>query len=231
MPARLRSGESGQTLILFAVFLVGLLAMLALVIDGGFIMVHRRVAQNAADAAALAGAYRISTGASDAGVQAMVHEYAITRNGADGFEAVYLPSGSLVGAGSQPVGSNGVRVRTTCTFSSTFASILGHEEFTVGAVAAAAFMEPEGGGCGGYAIWGHGQTCEPSVWIDGSVHMVSGKAHSNSDFWVDGTGSEVHGATEYVADFEVNCSACTFDPPPEHVSYDPQWPIHFNIEL
>lgn len=227
--AGLRSGESGQTLILFALFMVALLAMLALVIDGGFIMLHRRVAQNAADAAALAGAYRISTGASDAAVEAMVHEYAITRNGADGFEAVYLPSGALVGAGSQPAGSNGVRVRTTCAFPATFAKVLGHEEFTVAAVAAAAFMEPEEGDCGGYAIWADSDTCNEALHWGGSNNSVAGNVHSNHDIHVGGSNNSVAGETEYVTNMTVGGSGCTFDPPPAQSTVQPL-PIEFNIE-
>jgi Flp pilus assembly protein TadG len=48
--------QQGQVLVLFALGLVGFLALLGLVIDGGFLYVQRRTAQTAADAGALAGA-------------------------------------------------------------------------------------------------------------------------------------------------------------------------------
>src|SRR5579859_2472255 len=51
-----RSREPAQVLVLFAVGLLGFVAMVGLVIDGGTLYVQRRTAQNAADAAALAGA-------------------------------------------------------------------------------------------------------------------------------------------------------------------------------
>jgi hypothetical protein len=47
--------ERGQTLVIVAVAMVGLLALAGLAIDGGNLVVQRRRAQNAADAAALAG--------------------------------------------------------------------------------------------------------------------------------------------------------------------------------
>jgi hypothetical protein len=47
--------ERGQTLVIVAVAMVGLLALAGLAIDGGNLFMQRRQAQNAADAAALAG--------------------------------------------------------------------------------------------------------------------------------------------------------------------------------
>lgn len=48
--------QQGQVIALFAIGLVSFLAMVAVVIDGGTLYLQRRTAQNAADAAALAGA-------------------------------------------------------------------------------------------------------------------------------------------------------------------------------
>ena len=56
----LKSSENGQVLILLAVGIVALLGFTALAIDGGAIFFDRRSAQNAADAAALAGAYELA---------------------------------------------------------------------------------------------------------------------------------------------------------------------------
>jgi Flp pilus assembly protein TadG len=52
----LRGRERGQTLVLFALAIVGIVALVGLVVDGGFLYVQRRTAQTAADAGALAGA-------------------------------------------------------------------------------------------------------------------------------------------------------------------------------
>jgi Putative Flp pilus-assembly TadE/G-like len=48
--------QSGQVMVLFALALVAMVAVVALVVDGGYIYVQRRTVQTAADAAALAGA-------------------------------------------------------------------------------------------------------------------------------------------------------------------------------
>src|SRR4051812_507919 len=48
--------ESGQILVVFALALFALVALLALVLDGGNVYVQRRTAVTAADAGALAGA-------------------------------------------------------------------------------------------------------------------------------------------------------------------------------
>jgi Flp pilus assembly protein TadG len=78
--------ERGQTLIIVAVALVGLLALAGLAIDGGNLVVQRRRAPNAADAAALAGTRLIAAAmqtcgpidqpALDAGIARTVNEYA-----------------------------------------------------------------------------------------------------------------------------------------------------------
>ncbi len=54
------TSESGQVLVILVLAIVGLLAFTALAIDGGLIYADRRGAQNAADAAVLAGGYRIA---------------------------------------------------------------------------------------------------------------------------------------------------------------------------
>jgi len=61
MRSRRESGseQSGQVLVLFALTLVALLAALAVILDGGRVYAERRATQNAADAAAMAGATKL----------------------------------------------------------------------------------------------------------------------------------------------------------------------------
>jgi hypothetical protein len=54
------NNEQGQAMVLLLLVIVGLFGALALAIDGGMIMYDRRSAQNAADAAALAGGYELA---------------------------------------------------------------------------------------------------------------------------------------------------------------------------
>lgn len=57
-----RARQEGQVVVIVALVLVGLLALLGLVLDGGLLYLARRQAQNAADAAAWAGAYSLAAG-------------------------------------------------------------------------------------------------------------------------------------------------------------------------
>lgn len=59
------SSESGQVMVLLALVILGLVAFAALVFDGGMILADHRSAQNAGDAAVLAGAYRIANSLDD----------------------------------------------------------------------------------------------------------------------------------------------------------------------
>lgn len=55
----LRRGEAGQALVLWALCLTAIIGMAGLVLDGSNLQNNRRKLQNAADAAAFAGAYRL----------------------------------------------------------------------------------------------------------------------------------------------------------------------------
>ena len=73
------SGESGQTLIIGAFFMVGVFGLFALVLDVGGAWAQRRSLQNTADAAALAGAQLLDgTAASETAARAVAVDYATT---------------------------------------------------------------------------------------------------------------------------------------------------------
>ena len=78
--------ESGQTLVLAAVCMVVLIAMLGLSIDAGMLRYQKRLMQNAADAAALAGALELAACGSTANCAAMrtAAQDALTENGFPG---------------------------------------------------------------------------------------------------------------------------------------------------
>ncbi len=122
-PSRTRRSESGQALVVFAVLLVGLVAMLALVLDGGSIYLSRRRMQNAADAGAMAGARVLAGNGSTAEVTAAAQDYAITRNGATTCDVT--------------IDGSSVTVVTGFTVPATFARVLGLEGFPVTAQATA----------------------------------------------------------------------------------------------
>jgi len=107
MSGRLRelaADESGQALALTAIFLMGLVAVVGLVADGGLVMTQRRDLQHAADAAAAAGAMQLDEAAYRASGGAVVvldpgaaREAAIVRLiGEDGMDHAVYADGTRV---------------------------------------------------------------------------------------------------------------------------------------
>lgn len=153
-----REGERGQILVVAVISLLAMIGGVALVLEGGNAYAHQRIAQNASDAVANAGASIIAEwlGGADR-VDADV-KYATTMladanllgaNDAyytDFFGNMLTNGGTLapttdsaarVGDGTIPLGTRGVRVRGSQTFDTTFARALGMNEFTASADATA----------------------------------------------------------------------------------------------
>ena len=128
-------GERGQSLVIVALALLTILALVALVLDGGNAYAQRRRVQNAADAGAVAGARELALGSSDEQIYARIEEYTCVRNGATSFEAVYTPGGEPVGGGTVPSDASGVRVEAVITFPTFFAGAIGLTELAVRAQA------------------------------------------------------------------------------------------------
>lgn len=130
---RLREEESGQAMILVVILMVGLIAVVGLVTDGGMVFTQRRDLQNVADAAAAAGAsqidedaYRASAGETVVLDEAAAHE-AATR---------YLDDEGGVDY-SVTVGSNRVDVSVSREASTGFLRVLGIDGVEIDATATA----------------------------------------------------------------------------------------------
>ncbi|MEX1334033.1 MAG: pilus assembly protein TadG-related protein [Candidatus Limnocylindrales bacterium] len=154
-----RHGARGQTLPIFAIGLVALLAITALVVDVGFMFMIRRHEQNAADPGALAAARYIPSG-NRAQMWSAACSYALrngfqparTDNGAacdpsgvvdDSTLTVNWPPSPSAGAYA---GSPGyVEVIVARPHRSLFAGVLGLPAFTVSTGAVAAYDEGTGG--------------------------------------------------------------------------------------
>jgi len=121
-------------LITVAISLTVLFAMLALVIDIGLAYAERRRMQNAADAGALAGGQVLINGGTDAEIAATIQQY-VTENGAQSFQAFYVPSGQQVGTGYKPPDATGIQVIAETTFPTIFAGLVGLDTITVRASA------------------------------------------------------------------------------------------------
>jgi Flp pilus assembly protein TadG len=152
--------ERGQVLVIVAAGMVILIALVGLVIDGGFAWGRQRDTQNAADAAALAGATVMAerlAGAvpirTDADVNAAVN-LAFSNNDVDRDVAFYTnitgdlltgggavttneSAAARVGAGSIPSGAAGVLARGTQTFDTFLMRIVGFDQSTTRAPATA----------------------------------------------------------------------------------------------
>ncbi len=159
---RRKRGERGQTMVMLAVFAVGLLALVGLAIDGGTVFLERRRMQNAADAGAMAGTRKLAQimcdesftpQTADGAIWEEVEKFARqngVRDGAgstvaeymryEGVELVpYSPSvyvgNSLEEGDGIPTGATGISATTTITHSTYFVSLIGIE--TAGASAPA----------------------------------------------------------------------------------------------
>lgn len=116
---------------MLAIMLLALLAMLALVLDGGTLYLRRREAQNAADAGALAGARALCLTKDANQAVFMARQYAEVHNSADS---------------SQPiVGTEVVTVTTQASFDTYFAHFIGFPRLTASAIATAGCFPPTNG--------------------------------------------------------------------------------------
>jgi len=125
--------QNGQTLVIVALLLVGLLALLGLVLDGGNMYFQRRQAQLAADAGALAAARAYClTESEDAAINSG-YDYAVNRNGVDNADVTVD-------------GETGyVTVDTDLTFDAFFMGMFGNPLLSVSASATAVCSPPKTG--------------------------------------------------------------------------------------
>ncbi len=160
------SSESGQTIVLLALFLTALLGVAGLAIDAGNLLVQRRAVQNAADAAALAGASTLPGGSMNALNNART-EYA--NNG--------LSTDSPSFANTTDMTPNdSITVTTTRQVHTFFAGILGIDNVAVSATARAT-IESYSQVQGTYAMpWG----VLKGSYVPGQPYAIYTKANTGS---------------------------------------------------
>ena len=164
------SAAHGQVLVIVAVGMIALIALVGLVIDGGYAWGQQRQNQNAADSVAKAGtvvvqhAYADEVPPTDGDVGCAVDD-AIAAFGVDLVSAVYTDSqgtpltptievGDCGSGGPIPVNldAQGVKATTTHVFDTFLARIVGQDQFTTTADATAVVgpqvgICPAGSGC------------------------------------------------------------------------------------
>jgi Flp pilus assembly protein TadG len=155
-----RSGEQGQALVILTVSLAALLAMVALLVDGGNAMAQHRGTQNAVDAGALAGGTVMVQNVGDPGsktgsdVLAAINA-TLADNRASLTTAQYVRLDlSVIGPvtdGPIPLDAAGVSVSGVRQFNTLIAGFAGRSNATVGAEATA-LAGPLVGACIGCVI-------------------------------------------------------------------------------
>ncbi|HIC88931.1 MAG TPA: hypothetical protein EYP04_05970 [Anaerolineae bacterium] len=124
LASRDREREGGQILVTVMLLLPVMIGFLVLTIDGGNALAQRRRMQNAADAAALAGARALALGRTYYQIDTEIAHYA-KANGADEYKWKLLRT------------KKGVRVAASVRFHTVFGALLGVESFTAKAEAEA----------------------------------------------------------------------------------------------
>ena len=128
----IKINEKGQSLVIIAIAFFVLVAIAALLIDGGILYLNRRAAQTAADAAAMAGAHELCVNnGSTTDIQNVVNQYAITENGATAVEDLTIDASDY-----------SVSVTTRLEMPSFFASTMGYATNAVRATASAKCFPP-----------------------------------------------------------------------------------------
>lgn len=179
MTSRIQRDE-GATLVLVAVFLIGLLAFISLAVDGGRALAERRDVRNVADHAAMNAAWASCNGNSP---QAAA-DTSVERNG--------FPSSQLL---LTHLGGHTYRARVESALSTGFAGIVGIDQLDVAGVATADCEL--GAGVPGYAIFAGGDTCfddgKAQVDIPGSDQNILGNVHSNNNVKMGGANNDFRG--------------------------------------
>jgi Flp pilus assembly protein TadG len=127
----LRNNEGGQIIVLVAILMVGLVAVVGLVTDGGLVFSQRRDLQNVADAAALAGAMQIDEDAYRASGAVALDEGAARQAAEEYLEAEGNMTYSVV------VRPAVVEVSVSRQASTGFLKVIGIDSFKISANASA----------------------------------------------------------------------------------------------
>lgn len=131
--SKLDQKQEGQSIVIIALALVAMVALAALILDGGLVFMNRRSAQSAADAGALAAAYNYCNVSENTNVASAVGvDYAVNQNGATSAIA------------SIDVVSRSATVDATWVADSFFAGVFGIEQPSVSASATARCFSPGG---------------------------------------------------------------------------------------
>jgi hypothetical protein len=205
---RRQASESGQSIVLLALSLVGLIAFVALAIDGGRLYAEKRHAQNAADNAALAAARSKCLSQDFVSVAySMANENGYDNDGVGDIVTVNSPPAS----GPDEGDSEHVEVIIVSNFPGTLIQFFrpGGLQVTVRAVGECV----PGVGEGRPGIFAISRTCNNALYWNASGVVVHGGLHSNNDLQIRGKKNQLFGMAGYVTAADAAPQNITLDPP------------------
>lgn len=217
----LSTSQSGQTIVLFALLLIGLLALASLAIDGGHAYAQRRIVQNASDASAIGGLrYKVRANApTEPGLMATVHQVVeahgvpdsdgIADNEVNDNVLIYYTddsgrrltgfAGCVDGQSQAPCGSipppmRGLEVHVAKAFPTFFAAVIGLETMQASSKAIAVVRGNLADGASDRMLTALGEGCsasDPTFRMNNERTEIIGDVHSNSYVGSSGDG-QIH---------------------------------------
>ncbi len=199
--------NSGQALLIIAISMVALIGLIGLAIDGGRLLVLRRDAQNAADAAALASSYALCSG----GTVAQVQSAGLAAASANGFQT---EDGTTVTVRTPPLNAPdntceecAVEVVIQRQIPGYFSRVVFQGELEV-TTSAMGLCNPDSNRFGSNSdeearpdlttLFAGSTQCNNSLKWSGATNTIVGGVHSNNDIQVGGSSNNVYGDSSYV---------------------------------
>ena len=175
--------EEGQAVVITALVMVVIMGFAALAVDIGSVAVNKAELQNAADAAALAGAQDLPAANS---AIATAEDYGEI-NGAE------------ITTATTPYNGDSTKIEVVCskTVEYTFARILGFNETDV-SVRAVAERTAMGGGGGAFGFTLFSGSTTNTLEIKGSSCFVGGSIHANDSVHISGSSQYIMGSVEAI---------------------------------
>jgi hypothetical protein len=209
-----------------AILIAAVIAFVGLAVDGGRAYYSQRTAQNAADNAALAGAWALCSGGNVnnmAFASALVNGF--DNDGITNSVRVYRPPSSGPNSGNDEY----IEVVITSSIESSFIKLVysGEIESTVRAVGQCTTFQFLS-----HALFAGSSSCNNAINVTGSSAIVSGGVHSNNDMKFSGSDNFIEGSATYVSSVDGAADKITYDPPPPdnpiqiaEVNYPVDFPI------
>ena len=199
MIKKITKSESGQAIVLVALAMVVILGFAAIAIDFGSVALQKSDLQDAADAAALAGAGDLSN-------PSTARNSAITYAGQNGMKATQdgvTKDGDTITV-TTPYNGDSTKIKVECkrTVTYTLAQVLGFNSTTVTASAVA--QTGNLGSIFSYTLFSGSENTTTKN--NGCNLTVNGNAHSNYRWKINGSNTTIKGTCEAVSEFRADGS-------------------------